>query len=299
MSAKPILSPVLVLSLGVMAVATSAVLIRLAEAPALGAAFWRCALATLIMLPLGIRRLVDDWGRLSATNRGLFLASGFCLALHFATWIASLGLTSVASSTVLVATTPVWVAILGPLFVSDRLSRGTMVGIGVCLLGSVVIGAGDFHLEGDALLGDGLAIAGALTAGMYFILGRRLRRHLSILSYALGCYGMAAGFLLSFALMAGQPLLGYSAESYGWLLLLALVPQVIGHSSYNWALGYLAATTVAITVLAEPVFATLLAWWVLAEVPSAQVIVGAVIVLAGVAWALRCATRSVAPTGLS
>ncbi|HEX9794936.1 MAG TPA: DMT family transporter [Planctomycetota bacterium] len=165
-------------------------------------------------------------------------AAGVLLALHFATRIASLAHTSVAASLVLVNTTPIWAGLLAPRFTGERTGRSLALGIGVAVLGAVVIGAGDFRVEGSALRGDLLALAGAVTLAGYVIAGRQLRRRLALMPYVVLCYGTAALVLLALALAlaAGHPVGGYSAATYGWLIGIALVPQVWGHTSYNWAL---------------------------------------------------------------
>ncbi len=283
----PKFPPGLALLLAIAAVSTGAVFVRLAAAPPLVVAFWRCALATALLFALVGRQCRAEWATLSRSQARLVIATGLALALHFATWISSLSYTSVASSIVLVNTTPLWVALASPFVTADRVRPLTWIALVVSLVGCVVIGAGDFELSGRALLGDALALAGALLSAVYMLAGRRLRQHLTLGPYVIACYGAAAIFLLLFTLVAGQNVVDVSAPTFGWLLCLALVPQVIGHSSYNYALGYVSAALTSIATLGESVGATLLAWWFLGERPPDQTLLGGVAVIVGMLIAMR------------
>ncbi|MCY4625044.1 MAG: DMT family transporter [Chloroflexi bacterium] len=270
------------LALGVSAVSSAAVIIRLADAPSLTIAAYRLALAAIVVVPLG---LAFEWGALwSLTRRqwGLVLAAAVCLAAHFAFWIASLEHTSVASSVVIVTSNPVMVAIGASLFLRERSSPRVLAGIAVAVAGVVVIAVGDWDLGDRRLFGDFLAFLGAVAVAGYYIAGRSLRERLSILGYIAPVYGAAAVILVAAALATGSRLTGFDVEVYGWLMLLALLPQLVGHSSLNWSLGYLPATLVATAVMAEPVGASLLAWAVLDEAPPVASVAGGALVLVGV-----------------
>ena len=270
------------LALGVSAVSSAAVIIRLADAPSLTIAAYRLSLAAVIVVPLG---LAFEWGALRSLSRrqwGLVLAAAACLAAHFAFWIASLEHTSVASSVVIVTSNPVMVAIGAALFLRERSSPRVLAGIAVAVAGGVVIAVGDWGLGDRRLFGDLLAFLGAVAVAGYYIAGRSLRERLSILGYIAPVYGTAAVILGAAALATGAQLTGFGVEVYGWLVLLALLPQLIGHSSLNWSLGYLPATLVATAVMAEPVGASLLAWAVLDEAPPVASVAGGALVLLGV-----------------
>ena len=271
------------LAVGVAAVSTGAIFVRLADAPPLAVAFWRAALASALILPFGARGALRELAVASPRERIAGLAAGLFLALHFATWIASLALTTVAASTVIVCSTPMWVALLTPLVTHERVGRGALAGIALSVVGAAVIGWGDLVLSDDALRGDALALAGALTAALYILAGRRLRPRVSLLTYILTAYGSAAVFLLAFALAGGVPLGGYEPATWGWLLALALVPQLVGHTSYNYALRWISAALVSVTMLVEPIGATLLAWWILGEVPGLATLAGGSLILFGIA----------------
>jgi drug/metabolite transporter (DMT)-like permease len=277
----------LVLAVGVFAVGWAAIFIRLADAPALSTAAFRLLFASV---PVGLWALTRHRPALRAlAGRGrlLLVASGLALAVHFAAWIASLQLTSVASSVALVTTQPIWAALISAAVLRERVSRRMGLAILVTTAGGAVIAAGDFQTGGTALLGNALALAGAVCAAVYFTIGRGLRAGLDLAAYIGVVYPVAAVVLLGAALATGQPLRGFSAQTWTMFLLLALVPQLIGHSSLNWALRYLPAHLVTVAVLGEPVLSTLLAIALLAETPGLLQVAGGVVTLAGVYLAVR------------
>lgn len=284
---KPPVSPGLALAVAVLAVSTGSLFVRLAEAAPIVKAFGRCSISTLVLALFGARACAREWPKLSRAELWAALGAGACLAVHFASWITSLSYTSVTSSVVIVNTTPLWVALLAPLLSTDRVRGRTILAIGVSVLGCVVIGADDFRLAGRALYGDALALVGAWSAALYFLAGRRLRRSLTLLPYVIACYGTAAIFLFAVVLAAGEPLRGYSAATYGWLIALALVPQLIGHSSYNYALRYVSVALTSVATLGENIGAPLLAWCFLGEAPGTAKVIGGCIVALGLLLAVR------------
>lgn len=297
-SRPTVLTSYLVLFFGILAVSTSAIFIRLAqrEAGSLAIAAYRLWFASLILIPFAWGKRAELRG-LTPKQIGLVLLSGTFLAAHFATWISSLAFTSVASSVVLVTTTPLWVGLLSPLVLRERLSVRVWIGLLAALTGGVLVGMSEAcaldasglacdglgqFVQGEAFLGNLLALAGALLAAGYLLVGRKLRSELSLVGYISTVYSTAALLLVALALVSGQRMSGFSLTTYGWFLALALLPQLLGHTSYNFALGYLPAAFVSIAVLAEPVGATLLAIPVLNEWPTALEVVGGVIILGGI-----------------
>lgn len=281
-------SPVVVLCAGILAISTSAVLARFAQesAPSLVIAAGRTTFASLILLPFCLSwRRAELW-QMSRQDWGLALLSGGVLGIHFASWIASLEYTTVATSTVLVSTVPLWVGLAAPFVLQEAMSRPLKLGIGLALIGSAIIafwGTGqEVRVGANPLLGNGLAVIGAVAAAIYFLIGRRLRQHLSLLSYATMVYGTSALFLLGMVAVQGESLGGYGWQTYGLLLLMALLPQLLGHSSFNWALGFLPASYVAVTVISEPIGATLLALFFFGEIPGVGTLIGGVLILAGI-----------------
>lgn len=272
--------------MGVVAVSSAAVMIRLAGAPALAVAFWRCALGVAILLPPAIvRRETFPRGRVLYVG----LASGVALGAHFGFWISSLDYTSVAASVVLVSNTPVFVAILAYLIFGEKTSPLSFVGILVALGGAVVI-AQDDSAGSAAIFGNVLAILGALTFTAYVLVGRAQRSAadpVGVLPFSIILYSAAAAVLLPAALLSGDRLWGYSGETWLWLGAIAVGPQILGHTVFNWALRYVEASVISGTVLAEPVVASVLAWFVLSERPGTATVIGGAIVLVGLFLLLR------------
>ncbi|MFH1382625.1 MAG: DMT family transporter [Chloroflexota bacterium] len=277
----------IVLAVGVVSVSFAALLIRFAEAPPLVVAAYRLCLASLLLDPIAWVRSRDELRRLTRADIWLMLLSGAFLALHFGLWIASLSYTSVATSVVLVTVSPIFVAIASYLLFGEKLSVPTVLGIIACLIGAAIITYGNWRIGSSSLMGGVLALLGALAVAGYMLIGRRLRRNLGLLSYASLVYSTAGLLLLISALVFRQPMLGYSIRTYLMLLLLAVVPQLLGHSSLNWSLRFVSATLVTIAVLGEPVGATLWAFLFLDEVPTLTEIIGGALILAGIFVAFR------------
>ncbi len=300
----PPVPPLVVILFGILAVSTASIFIRFAqqEAPSLVIAAVRLTLATLILAPFALIRQRKELVNLQRKQLLLALLSGFFLAVHFASWISSLEYTSVASSVVLVSTSPLWVALLSPFALKESLSKWIIMGLSLTLLGSALVGIsdvcsltstglvcppfGDF-VRGEAFLGDMLALTGAVMGAGYIIIGRQLRANISLTSYIFIVYGMAAVVLIFVMIIAGQSPFGFLPVTYLMILLLALVPQLLGHSSFNWALGYLSAAYVSITFLGEPVGSTILAYFILHESPGLFKIIGAILILIGILLASK------------
>jgi len=279
---KPTITPYLVIATGIVAVSFASIFIRLAEAPSLVIAASRLTIASLILTPAVLIKSKDELRALTRQDLLLALLSGLFLGLHFATWISSLEYTSVASSVVFVSTSPMFVGLASHFLLKERVSRQMFAGIAVSVLGGMIVGYGDFGLGARELFGDFLAIVGAVAISGYLLVGRRLRRHLSLLSYIFLVYATAAVFLIVLCLVTGHTFSGYPRQTYLMFFLLAAVPQIIGHSSYNWALKYLPATLVGVATLGEPIGSTILAYFILTETPTLAKIGGGVLILTGI-----------------
>ena len=216
---------------------------------------------------------VQSVSGLTKRDLPLVLLSSASLSVHFWAWILSLEYTSVASSVVLVTTSPFLVAIASRVFFAEPVYKYTFVGIAVGIAGGVILAVGDAGGESE-ILGDLLAFAGAVAIVGYMLAGRRLRRHVPALSYNSAVYSVTAVILLIAAILAGDPFTGYTPQTYLWLAMVALVPQVIGHSLLNWSLAHVTATAVAIAVMAEPVIATAAAVIILGEAPPLTSVIG-------------------------
>jgi drug/metabolite transporter (DMT)-like permease len=302
--------PMLGLALGIVVASTAAIAIRYAQAYAspLVIAAWRLVLASLVLAPIVLKRESRTLANLSRTQLGLGIASGCFLALHFAAWIASLQYTSVATSVVLVATVPLFVALLAPLALHEPLTRPVLAGLCLALIGVVGIGLLDSctwenGLRCQALLGgsreaaygDLLALVGAAAAAAYLTIGRRLRRNLSLLAYIALSYTTAGVVLVVVAVLAGQSLFGYPWIAFLLFAYLALGPQLVGHTSLNWALRYLPAALVATALLGEPIGATALAWLLLNERPASLKLAAMALILGGI-WIAARGQQEAAPT---
>jgi drug/metabolite transporter (DMT)-like permease/ADP-ribose pyrophosphatase YjhB (NUDIX family) len=304
-AAKPPVPPALAIPFGILAVSTASIFIRYAQAegaPSLVIAAFRLTLASLILAPLALWRYRSELRLRTRKEIGLALLSGLFLAIHFAAWITSLEYTSVASSVVLVSTTPLWVAILAPLTIKEPVTRPVIMGMGLALIGGTIVGLSDScawdlaglqcpplseFVGGQAFLGDLLALLGAFTAAGYMLVGRRLRDKMSLIPYIFAVYGMAAVVLVLVMFGAGKSPTGYAPQTYLWFVLLALVPQLLGHSTFNWALRYLPAAYVSLTLLGEPIGSAILAYFFLDEIPAGLMVFGAILILAGIYVASR------------
>jgi drug/metabolite transporter (DMT)-like permease len=288
-----------VLAVGVLIVSTASILIRWLQAdgvPSLSIAAWRLALAALILAPLVALGHRADLARLTRRDWLLAAAAGAFLAAHFATWILSLEYTSVASSVALVTTNPIWIGIASWLVFRERLGAVLVLAIGLAVAGSAVIflaDSGRAALAGSRpALGNALAILGSLAICGYLLIGRGLRRSLPLVPYVGVVYTAAAVCLLVVAVAAGAPLDGFDSRSWLWLAALAVGPQLLGHSSFNWALKYLSATLIALAILGEPIGSTILAWWLLGEQVGPIKIAGMALLLAGIFLAARAGETS-------
>jgi drug/metabolite transporter (DMT)-like permease len=269
------------LATGVVAVAFSSILIRLADAPALSIAFYRNAIAAAVVLPLALVRHRGELRSLSARDWSVAVLAGAFLAVHFALWVPSLDYTSVAASTVLVTTQPVWVAVIG-VAVGERVSRRGGLGIALSLIGAVLISGGDLGLSPRAAFGDVLALLGAILAAAYFVSGRSVRRRLSLVPYVAIAYATCAVLLAAVVGVAGEPFTGFSANVWLLFVLMALIPQFLGHTVFNYLLADVEASVVAIAVTGEPVGATLLALAFFGELPRWTAFVGGALILGGI-----------------
>jgi len=279
--------PILGLIVGIVAVSTASTLIRMAQdsVSSLAVAAWRLTLASLLLAPFALSSKRLEWQSLTRREWGWLFMSGAFLAVHFYTWIVSLEMTSVAASVVLVATAPFFVGIISHLFLDERLTRRMVIGMGVALLGTLMISVGDMRAGTHRLLGDSLALVGAVAVAGYMLVGRRLRKRLSLVGYVFPVYGTAAVILMGAALFSRTPLWGYAADTWVCLLLVALFPQVVGHSAFNWALEYLPTTYVSLATLVEPLGSALLAWLILREAAPPAALGGGILILFGIVLA--------------
>jgi drug/metabolite transporter (DMT)-like permease len=283
---------VLVLAVALVAISGAAVFVRFAEAPGVVVAAWRMLIAASLLAPITVRALRRT--PLTPATRWPTVAAGVLLGVHFAAWISSLSYTTVAASVSLVSTTPLWVALFAWAFLRRAPTLSMLLGILLAVAGGAVIAFGDLvgatraSTAPSPLLGDGLALLGAVALAGYLLLGRTAQhRGLTIDAYAGVAYAVAALVLLPLPAAFGVGYVDYPVATFGWILALALVPQLIGHTGINFAMRHLDPTRVATATLMEPVGAALLAAAIFAEVPSAITLLGAAALLTGVFITVR------------
>lgn len=289
-----------VLALAVLGISISGPLARLADAPPLAIAAWRMFLALIVV---GVMLLVTgshrEWRTLARRDLLVALAAGALLAIHFWTWIASLGMTSVAASVLLVNLHPLVIVAGSALWLGEKPTRGQLGGLALALAGAIVVGAGD-ALWGTAseaadasaaarrtLLGNALALVGAVTVGLYYLAGRSLRQRLSLWPYVGLVYASCLVTLLLLAALTRTPLWPFSVGTFGIFAAIALGPMLAGHTGFNWALRYVPAYLISLLLLLEPLGAGAIAWWLFDEAASGAVLLGGALVLGGLAWSVR------------
>jgi len=286
--------PFLVLGFGVAVVSFAAILIRFAHAegaPSLAIAAIRLIVAAVVLAPFAWLRAGGEMLRLGRRELGLCMLSGLLLALHFWAWITSLEHTSVASSTALVTTNPLWVAAASAILLRERPGKAAIAGIALTLAGSVLVFTADAsratNPDSIPMFGNALALVGAMAASGYLLVGRALRARVSLTAYIWLAYSAAAILLLAAAMTTGISFGSLPGSAWVFMVALALGPQLIGHTTFNWALRQLTATFVAVAILGEPVGSALLAYFFFGEQFSALQFAGFVLLLSGIFVAAR------------
>lgn len=288
----PPFNPYIAVVIGVIAVSTSAIFVKLAtHAPAGIIAFYRLGFAALFMLPTILFKYRQELRAISKRDWILTTISGVFLALHFILWFESLNYTSVASSVVLVTLQPIFAFVGTYFFFGERFSVAAIISMFITLIGSIIIGWGDFQISGLALLGDILALLGAVTVTAYFLLGQQLRRSLSLIAYTFIVYGISALTLLIYNLILNNDFTGYALDHWGWFLALAIIPTFLGHTLFNWALKWLSTSTISMAIVFEPIGATALAYFILDEIVTSSQWLGGTIVIFGLFLFIVSTTR--------
>lgn len=283
----------LLLLLGLSSISVSAILIRWAagDAPGEALAVWRTIFAAILLLPFAVIRSRAEIKSFSAREFGLIVVSGVFLGLHFIFWIGSLYHTTVASASVLVSLSPIFLGVIGYLALKERPSNLQIVAIIVATLGTVLLGWSDLQNQAgtstNPTLGNAMALFAALLVSIYLLIGRVVRQTRSWLAYVAPLYVVTALTTLAVALLKGTPLLGYDWSLYGLCLSMAIIPQILGHGSVNYVVKYFPAATIGLASLFEPVGASVLAFLFFGEVPTILGVVAIVIILAAVSLAMR------------
>ncbi|MED3539773.1 DMT family transporter [Bacillus toyonensis] len=272
-----------ILFFGVFALSTSAIFVKLADAPAAIIAFYRLLFATVILLPLLLfnKRNRNELKTLSKKQWGFGFLSGLFLAAHYVLWFESLQYTSVASSTVIVTLQPLFSMIGGYFLFKERFTKGAVIGCFIAISGSIVIGWQDFQISGDALYGDILAFmaAGIITA--YFFISQHIRKNLSLIPYSVISYGSSACFLGIFAYMQQQSFIHYATQTWLSFIGLAFIATILGQTIFNWLLKWMSATVISMSILGETIGTCVLAYFILSETITLQQALGISIIFIG------------------
>jgi len=283
---SPVL-PILVLTIGVTCISFGSVFARFADSPALVKSAYRLGISALIVVPYALVFHRHEYFAMSRRDLSLCAVSGFFLALHFATWIASLDYTTVASSVILVNTIPIWIALFGVMTSAARMSRRMWASVLLSFLGACIVGYGDISFGRAALKGNVLAVAGSWSAAAYILCGRAVRKKLGLVPYIALCYGVAAFVLWSAVIVGGYNITGFSNVTWGAFIGAAVMSQILGHSSYNWALGYFSAGFVGIMLLGEPLGSAILAYFLFNEALTPVKIAGSSLLLYSIVIAAK------------
>ncbi|MBM7609200.1 drug/metabolite transporter (DMT)-like permease [Lysinibacillus composti] len=279
---KPTIHPFIPIVIGVISIALSAILVKLAEAEAGVIAFYRMLFSVLLMSPIFFTKYVHEIKLLSRRDWIFSSIAGVFLAFHFILWFESLNYTSVASSTVLVTLQPLFAFVGTYFFFKEPLSVKTIISGLIAISGSILISWGDFKVSGTALYGDILAlIACGLVTG-YFLFGQDVRKRLSLITYTMVVYSISTICLFFYMIIGRESFGPYSTMTWVWFILLALIPNLLGHTLFNWALKWVSTNVISVAVLFEPIGAAILAYFVFEEYLKATQLLGGIIVILGI-----------------
>lgn len=264
-------------------ISVGSILVRLSNAPSLVISMYRMFFSVIILLPIVYKNNKNDFRKISKKDFILCIISGFFLAIHFGTWITSLNYTTIASSTVLVSTHPIIILIAGHFLFKEKITKPIFFSVLISLLGSFLISFSGFDfLNLDKFLGNSLAVAGAMAVSVYILIGKKVRKNLNVNIYTFLVYSISTVFLFFFAIIAKNDLFNYSVKEWSIFLALAVFCNLLGHSVFNWALGYLKSSLVSIIIISEPIFATIWAIFLFSEVPSINEIIGGIMIIGGI-----------------
>jgi len=279
---KTTIHPYIPIAIGVIAVALSAILVKLANADAGVIAFYRMLFSVLIMAPVFFWKYTPELKRLTKRDWVFSGIAGIFLAFHFILWFESLNYTSVASSTVLVTLQPLFAFAGTYFFFKERLSVKTILSGLIAIGGSILISWGDFQISGTALYGDMLALIACALVTAYLLFGQDVRKRLSLVTYTFVVYGVSTITLFFYIIFKGESFGPYPANDWLWFILLAIIPNLLGHTLFNWSLKYVSTNVISIAILFEPIGAAILAFYVFNEYLIPTQVIGGLIVIAGI-----------------
>lgn len=279
---KPPIHPYIPILIGVLSVSLSAIFVKLASADAGVIAFYRMLFSVLIMLPWFLMKYRHEVKDLSKRDWIFSAIAGVFLAFHFILWFESLNYTSVASSTVLVTMQPLFAFLGTYLFFKEKITFNTFVAGGIAILGSVLIGWGDFKISGSALYGDLLALVACALVTGYLLFGQDVRKRLSLVTYTMVVYSISTITLFFYIIVKGESFGPYASMDWFWFILLAIIPNLLGHNLFNWSLKWVSTNVISIAILFEPVGAAVLAIFIFNEYLTATQIIGGSVVITGI-----------------
>lgn len=268
--------------IGVVFVSFSSILVKASSAPPIIIATYRLMFTIFLIAPSALSKSAGEFKKLDRQSFILCILSGVLLALHLASWVTSIKYTSIASAAILVNTHPIFVVILSFIVFNDRINRKALISIILTLVGGVIISAGDRSLGNNIFLGDSLAVLGAAFISGYMMIGRVMRKKLSVTAYTFIVYLSSTMTLLILVIVFRIPLYPYELKEWAIFLALAVFCTILGHSIFNWALEFVRPTFLSIAMLGEPVFASIWAAFIFFELPSAWNIAGSCIIIIGI-----------------
>ena len=275
--------PYIAIAIGVISVSLSAIFVKLASAESAVIAFYRMLFSVLIMSPVFLLKYKSELKLLQKRDWLFSVVAGVFLAFHFILWFESLNYTSVASSTVLVTLQPIFAFIGTYVFFKERVTFQSIVAVIVAISGSLLISWGDFRVSGVALYGDVLALIACAFITGYLLFGQDVRKRLSLMTYTMVVYSVSTITLFFYVLFTGQSFGPYESVDWFWFLLLAIVPNLLGHTLFNWSLKWISTNAISIAILFEPIGAAILAFFIFNESLILSQVIGGVIVILGIA----------------
>ncbi|MDF1510046.1 DMT family transporter [Robertmurraya sp. DFI.2.37] len=283
---RPKVNPYFILAIGVISVSTSAIFVKVSQAPSEVIAFYRLFFSVIIMLPVFLIKYANELRLITKRDWLFSLVAGVFLAFHFILWFESLNYTSVASSTVLVTLQPLFAFVGTYVFFKEKFTvRAIFCGV-LAIIGSFIISWGDFKISGSALFGDILALIACALVTAYLMFGQSVRKRVSLITYTFVVYAISAITLFIYVLILGQPLTNYPTSDWLYFVLLAIIPTLLGHTLFNWSVKWLSTSTISMAILLEPIGATILAYYLLNEKIMLTQIIGGLIVMASLAFFL-------------
>ncbi|PIC63087.1 EamA family transporter [Sporosarcina sp. P13] len=279
---KRAVNPYLMIAIGVITVGLSAIFVKLATADVGVIAFYRMFFSVIIMLPLFLYSNRHELKELTRKDWLFSAIAGVFLAIHFILWFESLNYTSVASSTVLVTLQPIFALAGTALFYNEIISSKMLMSVLIALTGSIIISWGDFQISGSALFGDALALVACAFITAYLLVGQGVRKRVSLVTYTFLVYSASSIALFFYVLSSQQSFIQYPASDWGWFLALAILPNLLGHTLFNWAIKWVSTNVISIAILFEPVIASIAAYFIFRESISISQFIGAIVVLAGI-----------------